>query len=310
MADLEGGRISSPGARPCCLFAAPVLGLKLPIPPYFDAYDKQALKHRHGGGDVYGLVYTCRGGFLDLGHLRDVVDITRYYYTALANPGRTFPPANGKGSCVVKEPLPDDPAQNKAERIAIARSMAFAESIYHEIESYWQYVFGGHHSAFSPEDLPSNWLGTYVAEQALRDENRNFDEAATAALDALLKKLRVLDVGGTALAFSHVSNTGRWIAGGPGRNDYLKRRNFTNSPWLVPSVPCIDSSWPADISLADPKRNAYEITFEVDPLKEKISDERSKYLGEKVKSSEFELHVQRISEDAKTRYGPNYAKPE
>jgi hypothetical protein len=310
VADLEGARISSPGSRPCCLLAAPLPVLKTPIPPYFDPFDKQALKHRYGGGDVYGLVYTCRGGFLDLGHLRDLIDITRYYYDALANPGRTFPPANEKGSCVVKAPLPDDPAQNKTERIAIARSMAFAESIYHEIESYWQDVFGAHNSAFSPEDLPSNWLGTYVAEQALRDNSHDFDEAATIALDALLKKLLALDVAGTTLAFAQVRNIGRWIAGGPGRNDYLKRRNFTNTPWLVKSIPCSDTSWPSDIPLADPKRTAYEITFEVDPKKEKSSDERAKYLGEKVKSSDFELHVQRISEDAKSRYGPNFSKPE
>ena len=311
VADLEGSLPASPGPRPCCLFAAPlpIFGDKLPIPPFFDPFDEAALKHHYGGGDQYGLVYTCRGGFLDLGHLRDLIDITRYYYNALAIPDRTFAPASELGSCIVKEPLPTEPAANKNERIAIARSMAFAESVYHEIETYWQYVFGAHQSSFSPEDLPSNWLGTYVAEQALRDEEHDFDEAATIALKALLKQLGALDRNGTSIAFSRVMIIGRWIGNDPSKNSYLKRRNFTNMPWLVGSVPCTSTTWPSTVSLVDTKRSAYEITFTVDPAKEKLLDDRAKQLGEKVKSSDFEFHVQHIADDAKTRYGPDFATP-
>jgi hypothetical protein len=297
--------------RPCCLLAAPlpIFGGKLPIPPFFDPYDEAALAHHYGGGDKYGLVYTCRAGFLDLGHLRDLIDMTRYYHTALGNPGRSFPPAHELGSCIVKQPLPTDPAQNKNERIAIARSMAFAESVYHEIESYWQYVWGGHQSSFSPEDLPSNWLGTYVAEQAIRDETHDFEEAATLALKALLTQLGALDVRGSEMAFARVAAMRRWVGNDPSKNSYLKRRNFTNDPWLVGSIPCSDTSWPTTISRADSKGSAYEITFTVDPKTEKIFDDRSEKLGEKVKSSEFEFHVQHIAADAKNRYGPDFAKP-
>jgi len=306
MGDLQAALPASPGVRPCCLFAAPlpIFGGRLPIPPFFDPADEQALEHRYGGGDVYGLVYTCRGGFLDLGHLRDLIDITRYYYVALGNPGRTFPPAQQLGSCVVKQ----DPADEN-ERIAIARSMAFAESIYHEIESYWQYVFGGHQSSFSPEDLPSNWLGTYVAEQAIRDKGRAFDEAATVALKALLKQLDALEPKATSIVFTQAVLRREWVGTDPSRNSYLKRRNFTNSPWLVPEVPCLDTTWPTTISLVDSNSDAYEITFEVDPKREKASDEREKYLGEKVASGNFEYHVQQIAADAKTRYGADFNKP-
>jgi len=44
---------------------------------------------------------------------------------------------------------------------------AYQESIFHEIESYWDHSTGEHHSAFSPEDFVSNYLGTYVASQAI-----------------------------------------------------------------------------------------------------------------------------------------------
>jgi len=62
----------------------------------------------------------------------------------------------------------------------VARDAAYQESIFHEIESYWDHSTGEHHSAFSPEDFVSNYLGTYVASQAIatiRGSGEDFSSA-------------------------------------------------------------------------------------------------------------------------------------
>src|SRR4051812_20633429 len=77
----------SPGVRACCMLN-PHDG-RNPITFPTRLPDPSALgRHSFGGSnDVVGQVYCCRAGFVDLGHLRDHIDLTYYYYWNLVKGG-------------------------------------------------------------------------------------------------------------------------------------------------------------------------------------------------------------------------------
>src|SRR5512139_2827130 len=91
------GFLPTLGHRICCLMAdrlefindIPVLGHIWP--GIMVDLTGSKLKHRAGTGkwgmifrrEYSGTLYTCGGGFVDLGHLRDYADLTRHYYYAL-----------------------------------------------------------------------------------------------------------------------------------------------------------------------------------------------------------------------------------
>src|SRR2546430_10748342 len=153
----------APYQRNCCLLSP----LKVPVPRGgVGIADPAALgQHKYGGGDIYGPVYTCAAGFLDLGHLRDHIDLTKYYFSWLRKlkfaKDASIPATAFDGIIVINKDIP------KEDRIDVARSIAYSQSIAYEIFEYWSNVPGFHNSAFSPEDLVSNFLGTYVAGVAL-----------------------------------------------------------------------------------------------------------------------------------------------
>ncbi|MFV1978615.1 MAG: DUF4056 domain-containing protein, partial [Myxococcota bacterium] len=177
--------------RPCCAFgtglkvrvgAVPIPGFRIgniigpdEVGPH--TYDSGALtrssqsgtsgfRHREGNG----LLYTCRGGFIDTAHVRDYVDWTTYLAAELArnlSSGTTieFPDEGGQRR-IVSQPVSQE-AIDRHGLTRIAASMAqwisFQLSIWHEIATWfgwsWTKTFPETASAFSPEDLYSNILG-------------------------------------------------------------------------------------------------------------------------------------------------------
>jgi hypothetical protein len=177
--------------RPCCAFgtglkvrvgAVPVPGFRIgniigleEVGPH--TYDSGALtrssqagtsgfRHREGNG----LLYTCRGGFIDTAHVRDYVDWTTYLATELARNLSTgtsieFPDEGGQRR-IVSQPISQDAIDRHGlARIAapMAQWIGFQLSIWHEIATWfgwsWTKTFPETASAFSPEDLYSNGLG-------------------------------------------------------------------------------------------------------------------------------------------------------
>lgn len=262
MTTFRGRTIPSPGVRNCCVLTDRLLTssiLELEPATYV---------HRYGGKglcppDRVGFVYTCAAGFIDLGHVRDCVDLTRFYWEELrrdASSGRRLEPPGGmRGTITLNQAVPPD------SRLAVARSIAYDESIWHEIETYtdWQ-----RDSSFSPEDLTSNFLGTWVAARAIR-AGGTFDVAVAATLHSLLREFGAVSAAGTQQAFDRIKGT--WVQGSPlniGR--YLRRRNFDlrPGPWLVDGVPaCAGRPGvfpPRDASYTIPAaaRSFYDATYE------------------------------------------------
>lgn len=322
--------------RGCCLLGgAPTL-------------DPGALGPHLPNKGTVGLIYTCAFGFIDLGHLRDVADVTRYYYLwlttrkktkagqKLPTAGMNMPfgllrgwskwweehsPQSYDGVVELTRDIAPD------EVIDLARSLAYAEALVHELDTYWvnhpdapeewDKLHGLHNSAFSPEDLPSNYLGSYVAAKALRSTATSFDVALTIELDALLGALDARAKADTDAALA--AARGDWFVP-PLNRRFLARRNFhwdAIKPSLVPNLPFCGSApaLPADLDLNPlPKSDAFKATYypvfsimrwlPVQPWNVWAGD-----IGVKFESSRFASEVARIRGDALKTYGAGAEAP-
>lgn len=346
--------------RPCCLLAEK-LGIVQNIPVFGHLWprimvDLSGDNLRHVAGTTVfgmvirrlvdflpgvsdaeqsGIVYTCAGGFVDLGHLRDFADLTRHYYYALVRKrtngvvvsGTTFPLLQTHGGITGEVILQRDvPAAGLGDLrgiIAVARSITYDLSVMYEIKTYGETRVGGRSSSFSPEDLVSNYLGTYVGGRALELQIRNskdlptgpadeplattFDAAVTQELADLLDRLKVLPMVQTIEAFEKIK--GRWV-----RDkilppnfwdvDYIQRRNFhirDIEPWLVANT-CVDTDWPEGVDRQLPP--------------EAVSAHLSHYFFESdffsnliFLNRDFDQYVQQIKTDARARYGADFDQP-
>jgi len=202
--------------RPCCAFGGRLrvtLG-PIPIPGYcignvtgpdeighhiydsgvFDQGSKEDPDDGLSSNEENGLVYTCRGGFIDTAHVRDYADWTIFLATNIARSLETgleldLPDEAGKRHVSVL-PFPRDVIERIGRRsiaIRIGQWLAFQLSVWHEAATWfgWSSVaaFPEKVSAFSPEDLYSNIIGTRIAvaiasQRTARDEliyNRSAD---------------------------------------------------------------------------------------------------------------------------------------
>lgn len=180
-----------------------------------------------------GIVYTGRAGFVDVGHTRDVTDLVAFAYqqihAAAGVPGTRIATSEGEATLTG--------AVAPREWLEVARSIAFDDALGHEILTYWVGrcgtlipAPGAHNSAFSPEDLCSNHLGTVVAQRALM-AGGTFATEAERALQALLTDLDAQPIAETRRAFGLVDR--RWIDPATTFTDncYLRRRNFGRTPF-------------------------------------------------------------------------------
>jgi hypothetical protein len=234
-----------------------------------------------------GTVYTGKAGFVDFGHLWDICFLTAWVFQNLhgANgaAGTTFDV--GEGTVTLTSSAPPD------EWLVLARAIAYHEGLAHEISSYWICSPGMHNSSFSPEDLCSNFLGTLVAERALLAGGL-FVDAAHKEAKRLLADLDGQDDKNTAQAFSAI--TGKWVTGGlldARRDDYLRRRNFTRTPWKAGHSS--DAPTPA---------------FVTDPVGFSLCwDYSHKAMG--FTQAGMPAEVSKVKADASSRYQPDFDKP-
>lgn len=209
--------------------------------------------------ETNGMVYTCKGGFIDIAHVREAADRTAYLrkvtYQNLIQEKKKF-------SFHVIEPSRywvtlsypknwDDYSFQEKEAIAkdvsvnFGQYLAHTSLIWHEILTWYGFatvgIFPDTISAFSWEDPYSDILGTHLAAQALRDESRQYDEALTELLFQTLQELNVQPVSVARKAAKQIE--GRWYTGGFYFLVDMKRRNldvgmddYRITPWLVPGV--------------------------------------------------------------------------
>jgi hypothetical protein len=258
--------------RPCCAFGTQlqvrVGALKIPAFAIGNIRSPDGIGHHNydagqrgsevaEGSEKNGLVYTCRGGFIDTAHVRDYADWTLFLASWIGRNLETggsivLPDDEGGSRRFVLEPVDPDLLRVLGRR-SISSSLAvwgaFQLSIWHEIATWYGWSFFGafpeRASAFSPEDLYSNLLGAKLVVPIVtssRDSSEDlFDRSVDVWLAQVLDFLGAVDakLGRDAM---HAVDGLWWDSDARLPDDHLVlRRNAQLGaqlvPWQVPEAP-------------------------------------------------------------------------
>lgn len=201
--------------------------------------------------EVNGLVYTCRGGWIDTSHVRENADNVLYLALAIAPhlaTGTTIEiPGHGAPQTVVVHAIPQrlidrEGALNIASELA--GWIAYRVGVWHEVMTWYGYQmvagFSEEPSAFSPEDLYSNLLGIRLAMAAIDEHDFSSAEDYDQAIAAyILEGLTRLEAQPTAVARAIMTGLdGSWWDSTQRlpNNLLVRRRRFPSSgnvlaPW-------------------------------------------------------------------------------
>jgi hypothetical protein len=236
--------IAMPSPRNCCaLFPGGVMGFFRTR--YLDPGDVAG--HRYGESgffpdDSVGHVYTARGGFVDLGHVRDLADMARFIASrAMIGQSSGVEQALSAEAGARRVRIVAAPAlfPNVELAVLIGARAAYELAIWHEIVTWFTPI---RHSAFSPEDNYSNLLGALVGASAAGTRGQAYDDGVDQRLTAVLRSLgaRAGDVAEQAVA----AVTGLWferdndltsaLAGAAEGNRILLRRHIAPAPEVMP----------------------------------------------------------------------------
>jgi subtilisin family serine protease len=274
-------------ARPCCILAPDNAAIGTNI------LNPAAIGTHGGPSEQNGQLYCGAAGFVDLGHARDMIDLTKIIHdklTAAGGPPQVIRTVLG---IVSIRRTPANPAETAA-------SIAFDDALGHEIVSWDSRFPGGRNSSFSPEDLVSNFLGTHVARKAMARVTASggtFGAAATTELNNMLTSLTVQSKPASEVAFNRINS--RWVtftsALSLSSDRYLLRRNFTRTPFKTghPS----DTATPAFVTAAFSTnvRDDYDY-FHLEG-------------GRVLAKSKFDVETARVRLEAKAEFGSDFDKP-
>ncbi len=186
-------------------YATPTLGTR-----YLDIDNLG--KHSSGNSlsEKGGIVYTCRGGHIDITHIRIGADNVRYLYNkiqrCLMNSDAEFTFKFNVEPSVYSVKLQYPPtwktlSRKDRERIIdevaleLSQYCTYTMITWHEVLTWFGFktvaFWSEEPSAFSWEDIYSNLLGVRLGAQALQDEEHNFNEAMTILLKKELENLQI-----------------------------------------------------------------------------------------------------------------------
>lgn len=238
-----------------------------------------------------GIVYTCRGGHIDIAHVRIAADNVRYLYYLIrknlmaADSEFTFKASDEPSRYYVHLKYPDKwKSLRQSDKKAIADEVSLELSQYfsytmttwHEVLTWFGYkstgIFPEFPSAFSWEDNYSNLVGTRLGAQALADEEHEYDEAITIIIKKELENLGVQSSDTAEYAAEKMK--GKWWNGTPfvvyvemkERNMDLGYVDGFVTPTLVPDI-CAGAtpqSYPVP-RLTSLERLGFSMTIEVEP---------------------------------------------
>jgi hypothetical protein len=239
-----------------------------------------------------GIAYTCRGGHIDVIHLRIAADWTAYLagrtYECLmrGDAGFSYKLAVDRSRNHVRFSYPanwNDLSQAEraaaAEEVALALGphLAFTMTTWHEILTWFGFRCIGlpteFPSAFSWEDSYSNLLGTVVAVRALQDKERSYNRAVEIAIDEEMARLGIQPAPVARQASRRVKGT--WFTGSVLFFVDIMKRNFDIglgdgrvTPTLLPGVTQCPGAEP--VSYPVPRldalsRRGFQVTHEIEP---------------------------------------------
>lgn len=300
--------------RACCAFGYDLKLWGVPFVSIDQVIGIDDLGEHHYMGDKSegtGTIYTNKGGFIDLGHVRDQIDWTRYLYTTVLN-------SRGKGEVIL--PLRKEagrktlylnvPAQfSTSDCILLAGKITYDLSLWHEISTWFGAstvpLLTEKFSSFSVEDVYSNLMGVHVGMKTLHSK-LPFNRAATLAIASTLDSLDVVKTAKeTYDAYDAVHN--KWYTNKkriPSTNITLKRDpDVLNSsrPWIIPNqTNNIDDSIILAVPLLNTKgellTNFYQFTIDLNyrfPVEELFPDRKSSLINQ----DDFGVLLDRITNE-------------
>lgn len=194
------------------------------------------------GGEVNGMLYTCRGGFIDVGHVREAADRTAFVKEfvqccLLENKTDFSFSVIEPSKYLVKISYPPDwhnyPLESRKlianeVSIDIGQHIAHTSLIWHEIITWFGFAtvsgFPDKISSFSWEDSYSDALGTKLGAAALRQTDQSYDDAMTRLFDEEMKSLGVQTPQVAKKAANAIK--GDWYTGGMYYFVRMNKRNF------------------------------------------------------------------------------------
>jgi hypothetical protein len=230
--------------RTCCTFGA---DLRMGLVPFLRISDIVSIDdlgaHQYMGSkkENNGIIYTRRGGFIDIAHLRDVADWTGYLFNIITavngirNEVELDMGLEG-GNKLLK--LNIQTGLDSVKACELAGMIAFDLSVWHEIASWFgaSYIplLPERYSSFSPEDLYSNLLGVQIGIKAILSD-LEYNEAMTSLIASTLDSLgAVRTIDDTYNAMKKVEEIW-WSNEKPLPSaKILLRRNFETGHTLIP----------------------------------------------------------------------------
>lgn len=187
--------------RTCCSFGVDLQMGGFPFVKFTDITSLEKIgPHTFLGNNLEqnGIIYTLKGGFIDLGHLRDQADWTAWLYELIQNSKETegvqLKLGNEGGLKKLNLCIPKN--IDDQEAMELAGKIAYDLSVWHEIGTWngTSYIplVPERYSAFSVEDAYSNLLGTKLGILALKSP-LPYEEAMTQLINEKLVELKAVN---------------------------------------------------------------------------------------------------------------------
>ncbi len=318
--DLSSRLLSSPPhrvIRVCCAFGSDLRLMIVPLWKYTAISSVGKLgPHEYLGNarEGNGIIYTRRGGFIDMGHLRDQADWTAYLYSrillAKKSGNLTIHLGREGGLKLLNLKIPSDLSQD--DEVKLAGRIAYDLSVWHEIASWYGCsvvpFVPERYSSFSIEDPYSNLLGVTIGMEAVKND-LPYEPAMTQLISQLMDKIGAVSTENeTYMAMEAVRDIW-WTRSKhlPSRKIMIERQLGVYSclePWRVPgwspnNVPSYDLHVPEKTSDGRPLNNFYELDFKVNykfPLKQILTSKS----GRKITQEDFGKFINNIAKDLDT----------
>jgi len=324
----------SPKLRPCCAFGhslrTTISGSSVPV-KLDNVLNPERLGHhsymkRSVETEMNGLIYTCKGGTVDIAHVRDYADWTAYLYERIIKVLGTGVlmeiPAEAANREILLRPVLTELTEDERRNLAIllAQRISFQLSVWHEIVTWYDHrsvaLFSERLSSFSPEDMYSNLLGAIIGGEAIKT-GVDFNMAMDCKIESAVHNLVPLPPGQTKKTLDSVD--GLWWDRTKTIPDMqmVTRRNLDVGdeirPWIIsdkyspycsgreekPTSLVVPKYGPKDLLLDD----LYELRFTVDRTnvpKFHIPDVDRHYVNQ----HDYAGIIKKIRREVKDEFGP------
>jgi hypothetical protein len=220
--------------RTCCSFGVDVKVAGMPFVKYTEVTSPELIgNHKYLGSKAEnnGIIYTEKGGFIDMGHLRDIADFTAYLYLLIQdqrhNGAFSLKLGNEGGMKTLTVNVPEKFTDEDV--VHLAGRIAYDLSVWHEISTSYGASFiplvPERYSSFSVEDAYSNLLGVHLGMKSILGSGEYESEMTVNVKEVLESLNAVKDRESTIEAMNAVKDI--WWSGKaklPSRKVLIKRQ--------------------------------------------------------------------------------------